>query len=145
MPDAYLEEVEAIIVAGTTSAGDTTSFPIFLGHMPDSTTAGVTDRAVALLNSIGGPDLERVEVEEPGLQVLVRGAAITETSTGYEEAASVAHDVKNALSGYTGEPVVGGKHFVGVWNQSGPFFIGFDESMRPVFSNNLRVLRSRTT
>jgi hypothetical protein len=145
MADIYLEEIEAIIVAGTTEAGDGTSFPIFLGHMPDSTTAGVPDRSVAVLASIGFPDYGRVEIEEPGLQVLVRGASITEVSTAYEEAASAAHSIKNALHGYTGKPVAEGKHYVGIWNQSGPFFIGHDESMRPVFSTNLRILRSRTT
>ena len=145
MADIYLEEIEAIIAAGTTEAGAGTSFPIFLGHMPDSTTAGVPDRAVAVLTSFGGPDMERVDIEDPGLQILVRGAAITEVSTGYEEAANVAVEIKNALSGYVGKPVAAGKNYVGIWNQNGPFFIGHDESMRPVFSNNLRVLRSRTT
>lgn len=140
--DAYLEEIEAIIVAGTTEAGSGSSFPIFLSHVPDSTVSSVTDRLVAVLHSIGGPDLGRVEVEEPGLQVIVRGASITEVSSGYEEAYGVAHAVKNALHEFTGAST--GKHYVGIWSESGPYFIGHDTNMRPLFSNNLRVLRSRT-
>lgn len=143
--DAYLEEIETIIVAGTTEAGSGSSFPIFLSHLPDSTVASITDRLVAVLQSVGGADQGRTEVENPGLQILVRGARITEVSTGYEEAWGVAHAVKNALHGFTGATSSGGKHYVGIWNESGPFFIGHDDKMRPVFSNNLRVLRSRTT
>lgn len=145
MADVYLEEVEAIITAGATSAGGSSSFPIFLGHIPDSTTSGVTDRLVGVLLAPGSGDYGRVEVEEPGLQVLVRGAPITEVSTSYEETSAVAFDVKNALHGYAGKPVAAGKNFIGVWNQSGPLFLGHDPLMRPLFSINFRVLRSRTT
>ena len=143
--DVYLEEIESIIVAGTTEAGSGSLFPIFLSHVPDSTVASVTDRLVAVIHGVGGGDLGRVEVENPGLQVVVRGASITEVSSGYEEAAHAALSVKNALHGFTGASSVGSKHYVGVWNESGPYFAGHDDSMRPFFSNNFRVLRSRTT
>lgn len=142
--DVYLEEVESIIVAGTTYAGSGSSFPIFLGHLPDSTVSSVTDRAVGLIESIGGPDMGRVEIEERAVQIVVRGASIYEVSTSYEEAADVAHRLKNALHEFTGNSSSGSKRYVGVWNESGPFFTGFDNSMRPYFSNNFRVLRSRT-
>lgn len=142
--DVYLEEIESIVTAASTDVGDGTSFPIFLGHLPDSTTAGVPDRAIALVLGFGDGDYGRVEIEQPGLQVIVRGPSITEISTGYEEAYGIAHMVKNALHGYTGAPSTDSKNYVGIWNESGPFFVGFDESMRPNFSNNFRVMRSRT-
>lgn len=146
MADAFLEEIEAIIVAGSTLVGDGTSFPVFLGHMPDSTRANMPDRSVALLHNSGGPDYGRVEIERPALQVLTRGASIYDASTAYEEASSLAHDIKNVLHEFTGDSgLSGGKAYVGIWNMSGPFFLGFDDSMRPVFSNNFRILRSRTT
>jgi hypothetical protein len=139
---AYLDEIAAIIEAGTTDAGTGSSFPIIRGHLPDSTVLG--DRMVALVMTPGLADQARVEIESPGLQVLVRGASIQEVSTGYEEADNVAWSVKNALHEYVGTPSSSGKLYVGVWNESGPFFLGFDESFRPRFSNNLRIQRSRT-
>jgi hypothetical protein len=143
--DTYLEEIEAIIVAGTTHAGAGSDFPIFLGHLPDSTVASVTDRAVGVIPTVGGPSMARVEIDEPGLQVVVRGASVYETSTAFEEAWGVAVEVRDSLHEFTGEPSSDGKLVVGIWNQSGPFLVGFDHSMRPVFSNNFRVMRSRTT
>jgi hypothetical protein len=139
---AYLDEVATAIEAGTTEAGTGSSYPIFRGHLPDSTVLG--DRAVALIMSAGFNDEARVEIDNPGLQVITRGAPINSVSTGYEEAEAVAWLVKNALHEYTGTPESTGLYYVGIWNESGPFFIGFDENYRPMFSNNLRVLRSRT-
>lgn len=139
---AYLDELFTLLDAASTEIGTNATYPIFTGHLPDSTVLG--DRAVALLHTIGGPDEGRVEIENQGLQVLVRGASISTVSTGYEEASEIASLVKNALHGYVGSPESTGNRLVGVWNESGPFFVGFDHSLRPQFSNNLRVLRSRT-
>lgn len=138
----FLQEINTIIEAGTTEAGSTFSdWPIYRSHLPDSTAIG--DRAVALLNSAGEPDLGQPDVEKPGLQVITRGLPLKKFSTAYEEAETVAFAVKNALHGFSGESSSGGTHYVGIWNESGPFFLGFDESKRPLFSNNLLVQRSR--
>lgn len=139
---AYLDEVAAIIEAGTTQAGTGSSYPIFRGHMPDSTVLG--DRAVAVLLTAGAGDEARVEIDNPGLQVLVRGAPLMQVSTTYEEAEEIAWLVKNALHEYAGTPSSSGRYYVGIWSESGPFFVGFDDGMRPMFSSNMRVLRSRT-
>lgn len=141
--DYFLEDVEWILNQTSTDDLDLDNFSVFLGHMPDSTTASVSDKAVALLNTAGLGDFGRVEIEQPGLQILVRGASIQQQSSGYQEAFSAAHQIKNALHGFCG-PTSSGKNVVGIWNQSGPFFIGFDQEMRPSFSNNYRVMRSRT-
>lgn len=140
MPD-FLQEINTIITSNTTEAG-TTDWPIFRSHLPDSTAIG--DRAVALLNSAGGPDLGQPDVERPGVQVIVRGLSLKEFSTTYAEAETVAYAVKNALHGFSGTPDGGGTHYVGIWNESGPFFLGHDEAKRPLFSNNLLVQRSRS-
>lgn len=137
-----LQEINTIIEAGTTEAGSTfPDWPIYRGHLPDSTAIG--DRAVALLNTAGEPDLGQPDVEKPGLQVITRGLSLKEFDTAYTEAEAVAYSVKNALHGFSGESSSGGTHYVGVWNESGPFFIGFDSSKRPLFSNNLLIQRSR--
>lgn len=139
---AYLDEIVTIIEAGTTEAGSGSIWPIFTGHLPDSTVIG--NRAVALLASPGEGDEERVDIENPGLQVIVRGRSQLQDSSCYQDAAAVAQAVKNALAGFTGESSSGGTHYPGIWNESGPFFIGFDSERRPKFSTNLRVVRSRT-
>lgn len=139
---AFLDEIAAAVELGSTEAGSGTSFPIFKGTMPDSTVLG--DRAVALVLSGGYADDARVTLDRPGLQVLVRGAPVNQVSTSYQEADSVAWSVKNALHSYYGTPESTGLYYVGIWNESGPFFIGYDEVQRPVFSNNLRIMRSRT-
>ncbi len=144
----YLQEVNTIIEAGTTEAGSTDAdWPIYRGFLPDSTVIG--DRAVALLHTagesnIGGTDGARAEIEGPGLQVVVRGLPLNQFSTSYVEAEEIAVAVENALHGFTGNSSTGGRHYVGIWNESGPFFLGLDESKRPLFSTNFRVLRSRT-
>lgn len=140
---AFLDEVYDILTSAASSeVGDGQTWPIFLGHLPDSTV--LDDRAVALINTPGGGDEGGVEIENPGLQVLVRGLPLTENSTAYEAANQLAHDMKNNLHGFTGSPSSSGHHYVGIWNQSGPFFLGYDKEMRPRFSINLNVLRSRT-
>lgn len=140
---AYLDEVAAIIDANTTAAGTGSDFPIFRSHLPDSTVLG--DRAVALIHTEGFGDMARVEVGGPGLQVVTRGRSILQTSTAYEEAYAVAEAVRSSLHEYTGTSASSsGNHYVGIWSENGPFFAGFDETMRPLFSNNFRVQRSRT-
>ncbi len=137
----FLQEIQTIVETGTNDAGDGSNFPIIRSHMPDSTSQ--TDgRTVALMLTAGLPDLGQPNIESPGLQVLVRGLPLNRFSTSYPEAENVAFSVKNALHGFTGLSSVGGRHYIGIWNESGPVFLGFDESKRPLFSINMRVDRS---
>lgn len=141
---AYLDEISAIIEANTTAAGSSSNFPIWRGHLPDSTALG--SRAVGLLHTEGLGDEARVERSYPGLQVVTRGRSILDTSTAYEEAFAVAEAVRDALHEYTGNSASSSGHnYIGIWSQNGPFFFGFDEDMRPMFSNNFAVQRSRTS
>lgn len=142
MADYFLEEIDTILAAQTTEAGDGTAYPTYLGHLPDSTV--VDDRAVALLLTEGIGDEARVEIENPGLQVIVRGTTLRTESSAYREASATAFAIKNALHEYSGDSSSGGHRYPGIWNESGPFFLGFDESKRPMFSTNFRVMRSRT-
>lgn len=139
---AYLPEIASIIAAGTTQVGSTSSWPLYTGHLPDST--ALPDQAVALLHTEGFGDMARVDISDLGLQVLVRGQPINTVSTGYEEAFAIAEAVRDALHDFSGPSSSGGRHYPGIWGISGPFFAGFDENMRPLFSANYRVWRSRT-
>lgn len=143
-----LAEINTIIQAGTTQAGSThATWPTYGGHLPDSTNIG--DRAVALLHGPGQSDLGSdssgsIWMERPGLQVLVRGLPFNQFSSGYAEAEDLARTVKRALHGFTGLSSAAGHNYVGIWSENGPFFIGFDESKRPLFSANFRIQRSKT-
>lgn len=144
----FLQEIATIVQTGTSVAGTThATWPMYRGHLPDSTLIG--DRAVALLHApgmgdMGGADADRCDIERPGLQVLVRGLSLSQYSSAYVEAEEVGRAVKNALHGFTGLSSAGGSRYVGIWNEGGPGFIGFDMSMRPMFSANLRVERSKS-
>ena len=74
----------------------------------------------------------------------MRGLPYNQYSTGYPDAMAVAVAVKNALHGFTGLSSAGSHNYVGIWSENGPFFIGFDESKRPIFSANFRVQRSKS-
>ena len=112
-----------------------------LGQMPDST--AIADRVVALLQTGGFAPDAATEVDRPSFQVLTRGLSIMANSTAYEEAEAKAQAVKRALHALT-PGSLGGRHYVGIWAEQDPFFAGYDESERPHFSQNFRVMRSRT-
>lgn len=139
----FVDEIATLIASNTTEVGSGTDWPVWLGHLPDSTTVG--DRAVAILSGVGLPEMGRPDVESPGLQILVRGQPFNESATSYPDAETIAYTVKNALHAIASGPSSSyGHHYVGIWNEGGPGFIGFDESKRPMFSTNMRVLRSAT-
>lgn len=142
-----LQEVATLIAAGSTAEAGSTTWPVYGGGFYD--VEGTLDRQVALIRGPGLPDLGgtssgRAEVERPTLQVLVRGLKQNEASSAYEDAAELAVAVKNALHGHVGVSSSGGTHYVGIWHQNGPAWLGADESGRPVFSMNFRVERSKT-
>lgn len=138
---AFLDEIQALLVAST-AAGGATGWPLYLGHLPDSSAIG--DRAVAAIDQTGFRFIDRVNLEQPGLQIIVRGAPINQTSTGYQDAQDRAALVAAALRGYVGQPSTAGARLAGVWNESGPFFTGFDDNWRPTFSANFRAIRETT-
>ena len=137
---AFLDEISTVLTSSTV-AGGATGWHLYLGHLPDSSTIG--DKAVAVMETAGQQDMGRVGLERPGLQVVVRGASVNTTSTAYQDAQARAKLVNGALHAVTGTPS-SGTHFAGVWNQSGPFFTGFDEGWRPLFSANYLVWRQTT-
>lgn len=131
------------IAAFGNAAGGNSGWRIYRGHLPDSTVIG--DKAVALINTPGEPEWEGAPVEPRGLQIVVRGEAINQTATGYEDAMDEAVRVRDALHEYAGLDPTGATHYPGIWNLSGPFFAGFDEGYRPHLSANFRVLRQRAS
>lgn len=116
---------------------------IYKGHLPDSTGIG-RGRAVALLETAGEGLMGRVDIEQPGLQVIVRGEPQHQTSTSWPEAEAKMTEIVDAVHGYTGSTLTDGTHWVGVWCESGPTFDGFDDGWRPHFSAEFRIMRQTT-
>ena len=116
-------------------------YELYKSHLPDSTQ--VPDRAVALIETLGSGVMGRVELEMPGLQVVVRGAPQNTVTDAFSSAASQAMAIHDALHEYTGSTDTT-THYAGIWCQDGPMFSGFDEGWRPYFTANFRVMRSST-
>lgn len=104
---------------------------IFLGYMPDS-----PDICIGLFIYAGAPPDEVSEdVEYPGLQVRVRGAA-----AGFEDALEKAYDIFNALHGLTDTTLTATYYYRISANQS-PAQMGVDEKDRPEFVINFSVMK----
>lgn len=119
-------------------------FPVwalFKSHLPDSTV--LPDRAVAIIETMGEGVMGRVGIELPGLQVVVRGAPQNVVTDAFSSAATKAMEIHDALHGYAGSSDTT-THYAGIWCRSGPAFSGFDESWRPYFTADFRVMRSST-
>jgi hypothetical protein len=110
--------------------------------LPDST--ALADKAVAIIETPGGPPEAATEVDEPHFQILVRGTSINSASTAYQDAKDKAQDVKAALHAIT-PGTYSGRHYAGIWAQQDPFLFEYDDNQRPVIVTNYRALRSRTT
>jgi hypothetical protein len=123
---AFLEEIKTYLVAQG-FAGGTGDPPLFLSDMPPS-----PDQAVGVISSGGNPPETTMDLQEQRFTVLVRG--VTRTYAETEELAQRLYQSLHMASIATG------------WvycyaTIAGPFFLGLDESKRPMFSLNFRALR----
>lgn len=136
---AMLEEIGTVLstqnIASSSGAG---GWLLALSQMPDST--ALQDRIVALSQTPGRPSgADRIEVDEMGFQVRVRG-----TSWDWTATEAKAMEVYTALHGLT-PGTYSGRYYAGVWADQPPFLLAYDESDRPHVIANYRALRSRTT
>lgn len=139
---ALLDEVGTILsTQSIASSSGESGWYLALSMMPDSTAS--PDRIVALIETPGTPPLATVEVDEPGLQVRVRGQSIMSASTAYIEARAKAEDAYQALHGL--DPgTYSSRYYAGVWADQTPYLLQYDDNNRPEIAFNLRVYRSRT-
>lgn len=135
---ALLDELETLLTTSTV-AGGATGWLLFKGHMPDSTTIG--DQALALIQTPGLGRMGRVDVEQPRVQVVVRGAPQNTSTSAYVDAKEKMNEARDALHEYSGSDLTDGTHYVGVWFETG-FYAGMDEGYRHQFVGNLRIMRS---
>lgn len=138
-----LDEIAGRLISGNiaSSSGSGVGWYLWRSFMPDST--DIAARAVALIETGGLPEMLNLEIARPTFQVLVRGAPIDQVSTGYEEAALKAEQIKMDLHFLTGTALSGVTYYQ-IQAVGEPGFIGEDLSRRPMFSCNFRAWRQST-
>ena len=103
---------------------------IHIGIAPDS-----PDRVIAIADTIGLDPNPKYLLDYPACQIMVRGA-----SSDYINARQEAKTVVDLLLGITSQDVLGDRLVAVNMNGSGPYFIGRDESMRPLFAINFALI-----
>lgn len=147
---AHLDELAVLLAASTvagppgSSALTASGYLLIKGMMPDSTATSVQHKVVALIETAGFQMLERVDMEQPGLQVIVRGDPLNSTSTDvYSNTRAKAAQLRDVLSGYTGSSGTSSVHYTGIWCENLAFF-GYDDRWRPEFVSNFRIMKATT-
>ena len=139
---ALVAEIGArLSTQGVASSSGEDGYYLGLGMLMDSTV--LPDRMVAVIQTPGQAPDAATEVDRPGFQILTRGPSVLTVSSGYKEARAKARDAKTALHAMT-PGSLSGRHYVGIWATQEPVFTGYDESYRPLFSENFIAQRSRT-
>lgn len=113
---------------------------IFVGVLP----LAQPNACITLLEHPGNKPRVTLSIDEPRVQLIIRGAEGTR-----EETRAQAHDLLKALHGYRNAPFVAD----GIWVckclslQSAPADLGVDINRRPEFSINfdLQTMRDRST
>lgn len=103
---------------------------LFVGDMPET-----PDSCVCLFDTPGFP-VGIGPFYTCSAQVLVRGAV-----GSYVETYSLTADISSVLHEYYGTPSGSSFYYTGIWAAGVPFFIGMDDSNRPLFSINFRIQR----
>ena len=109
---------------------------LFISDEPDE---GTFDLVRATLYDTGGPAQNpKLAIDESSVMVRVRSAA------GYAVGHRTASAVKRVLEGIGGRTLAQNTKLVGIWVTSNIAFVRRDESNRPEFTFNLRVVREPT-
>lgn len=119
-----------VLIDGDSSLGLVFGTDLFVGDMPES-----PDACVALFDT-GGSSPDPNKYFRADVQVLVRG-----TVGSYSETYAVTETILLLLHEYYGTPSGSTYYYSVVWASGVPFYIGVDESNRPLFSLNFRIQR----
>ena len=123
-------DIKDIFESSSVSLG-TFATDIFIGHMPDS-----PDACVTIYDTGGTNPQSGYEYHYPTVNIKVRGAV-----WDYTGAYSKAYSVYESLHDVTNETWNSTKYH-GIWAMSDPFFLEYDEKMRPLFTINFITHRS---
>lgn len=130
----------ALDIAGflATNACGTVGSSIFVTRLPDTPDQVILVSSQTSLSPVVSTGTSTfMNTDRPNIQVLIR-ANINQNSAGY----TLAEKVKNALHG-KGPLTLNGTRYHSIFAISDIMELGVDEKLRPVFSVNFRVERSK--
>ena len=132
--NAPIEDIGTYLIANMPSGTPLSAGSnLFYGQIPES--AGLS---VCLIDGAGTapePATEVSDIDNPGLQVMVRG-----TIGGYKAAYDLIATVVGILHKMTA--TINSTRYILVFKVNEPACIGFDSTNRPVFSGHMAIKRS---
>ena len=111
------------------TVGSISNWQIFLGRFPTS-----PDAALLCVGVGGSAPNPKWLLNFPSIQVMVRGAV-----SGYDTSRAKAQEVMDTLLGLPSQDV-GGDRWDSVVAISDIAFLGFDETVRPIWSLNFKLI-----
>ncbi len=120
---------DLLVTAGVGVFAATSGWGIYVGQQPSD-----LDTVVTVYNSGGKNADPKFLLQEPSIQVRIRGAA-----NGYVAAYDKAAEVQDELLGIPSQ-VVNGDQWDGITAIGDINNLGFDESQRPMFSLNFSLI-----
>jgi len=126
MTNAPSKDIKALLVTAGLATGD-----IKLGRLPESG----NDKVIAIKDTGGFPPNPAFLIDNPTVQILIRG-----NKQDYSVTYTLARLIIDALLGLP-KQTVNGTVYIGIWMQSDIIPLGYDESQRPMFSLNFRLVR----
>lgn len=130
MRDPALKVANIIVGAAIGALGGSSAWGVFVGKQPLAPDANISVREVG-----GQAPFARYLFDFPEVQVLIRGEA-----NGYQAARQKAEDIKNAVVGNPGGVDADGDNWASFLPTGGVNSLGFDESDRPQFSMNFKII-----
>ncbi len=129
MRDPALSIAELLVSKGYGTFGGTAAFDVHVGQLPDK------PDAVILVNAVGGrPPHPRLSLNEPSVQIIVRGAP-----SGYVAASNKIRAIVDTLLGMPQE-TISGDIYQGCTQIGDVTTLGQDVNARPMFSANFHFI-----
>lgn len=126
LKDAMVTKANAI------AAGTFTGWTFKFGNLPDS-----PDKCIALIDQGGPSGMPNLLVDNPGVQILVRGAV---GGTSYLDGWLIARAVRDIILGITNHPP-GFAELDGITERgTNPVPLGYDDKSRHIWSSNYQLL-----
>lgn len=101
------------------------------GRLPESG----ADQVIAIRDTGGPPSNPAFLIDNPTIQILVRG-----NRQAYDTAYALARSVVDALLGLPAQ-TVNLTRYTGIWQSTAITPLGYDDSQKPIFSINFRIVR----
>lgn len=130
MNPASVDVKDVLVAAGVGTFAATSGWAIYIGKAPDKPNTTIT-----LYDYGGSPPAPNMLIDEPALQVRVRG-----NPGGYPAAYSKIIEVRDTLHGFVRQ-TVNGTHYLAIFAAQDPNLLQYDESNRPIFTLNFEITR----